>query len=121
MDFAFPFQIGDDGRLLEVDYSQHVRDMMEQVLFTRPGERVDRPDFGCGIQDLVFDPIDGAMISQVARTTTDQLRQWLGDLIALDGVDVDGSSGDTGILSIVIRYRLLPHDQPQTTTFVHRS
>lgn len=118
MDFGFSLRIGDDGRLVEVDRPQHVRDMMEQVLFTRPGERVNRPDFGCGIQDLVFDPMDDSMISAVARTTADQLRQWLGDVIALQGVDVARVVGQDGVLQIVISYRLLPEDRTRTATFL---
>jgi len=118
VDFAFPFQIGDDGRLVEAEYPDHVRDMMEQVLYTRPGERVNQPDFGCGIQDLIFAPVDDTMVAQVARTTTDQLRAWLGDVIELNAVEVTADPGSDGLLSIVIAYRLLSEDRSETATFL---
>lgn len=52
---AFPFRVGDGGPELS-DRSRHVREQIEQVLFTNPGERVFRPDFGAGIRTLIFEP-----------------------------------------------------------------
>ena len=51
---AFPFQLAPDGRTASVDYEEHVRDLIEQVLFTSPGERVNRPTFGSGLMQAVF-------------------------------------------------------------------
>ena len=53
---AFPFHIDGRGRVAGADEAAHVRQMIEQVLFTVPGERINRPEFGCGLQQLVFDP-----------------------------------------------------------------
>ena len=52
IDIDFPFHVDGRGRTAATDYADHVRDMIEQLLFTRPGERVNRPDFGCGLLDL---------------------------------------------------------------------
>ena len=52
---AFPFRVGDSGPELS-DRSRHVREQIEQVLFTNPGERVFRPEFGAGIRTLIFEP-----------------------------------------------------------------
>ena len=56
MSLHFPFQPDHRGRSAEADDATHLRDMIEQVLFTVPGERVNRPDFGCGLLQLVFAP-----------------------------------------------------------------
>src|SRR5262249_5620163 len=55
-DVAFPFAVDGRGRTADRGYDDHVRDMIELLLFTQPGERVMRPDFGCGLADLVFEP-----------------------------------------------------------------
>lgn len=52
---AFPFRVGDSGPELS-DRSRHLREQIEQVLFTNPGERVFRPDFGAGVRTLIFEP-----------------------------------------------------------------
>lgn len=106
MNLEFPLQIGDDGQLVEAGRDRHLRDLMEQVLFTRLGERVNRPDFGCGIQDLIFEPVDDAMVARVAQTTTTQLRKWLSDVIVVDDVEVIAPDSESdGVLQVVIRYR----------------
>lgn len=56
MDIAYPLDIDGRGRLADTDYEAHIREMIAQILFTRPGERVNRPDFGCGLQQYIFDP-----------------------------------------------------------------
>ena len=54
MNVSFPFAVGPTGRTKEADRAAYVRQLIELVLFTEPGERVSRPDFGCGVQQLVF-------------------------------------------------------------------
>ena len=54
--FGFPFKIGVDGRVASVTGDDNIRGKIIQVLFTSPGERVNMPEFGCGLRDLVFDP-----------------------------------------------------------------
>lgn len=120
MNLVFPLQIGDDGQLVEADDDRHLRDLMEQVLFTRLGERVNRPDFGCGVQDLVFEPVDDAMVARVAQTTTSQLRKWLSDVIVFEDVEVIPPDAEhEGVLQVVVRYRPVGRGGSTVATFTH--
>lgn len=77
------------GRLApERDYPRHVEQLIRQVLFTNPGERVNRPDFGCGIRRMVFAPNDETAASLTQVTVFQALRTWLGNLIEVDRVEV---------------------------------
>ena len=79
----FPYQIDSRGRTAETDYADYIRDLIEQVLFTMPGERVNRPDFGCGLAQLVFTPNSEALANTTQALTQAALQQWLGELIQL--------------------------------------
>jgi phage baseplate assembly protein W len=75
------------GRLAEEeDYAEHVRQMMLQVLFTAPGERIDRPDFGCGIKRLVFAPNSQVSAALAQVTIFQALTRWLGTAITVNDV-----------------------------------
>ncbi|MCD9145039.1 GPW/gp25 family protein [Streptomyces albireticuli] len=87
-DIAFPFRIGTRGRTADAGYDDHVRDMIEQLLFTSPGERVMRPDFGCGLLDLVFAPNSPELASALRLTVQAALQRWLGDVIEVESLDV---------------------------------
>ena len=103
LDIDFPFHVGARGATATTPYEDHVRDMVEQLLFTRPGERVNRPDLGCGLLDLVFEPngeVAGGFIKADAEAA---LQRYLGDVIALDSVDV---SAEEATLRIEVRYVL---------------
>jgi uncharacterized protein len=89
------------GRTAEVDDDGHVRQMIEQVLFTNPGERVNRPDFGSGLQQLVFAPNSIELAATVQFTTQALLQQYLGDLIDVGAVDV---TGEGAALTVSISY-----------------
>ena len=88
MNVDFPLHFDGRGRTAEADTDAHVRDMIEQVLFTAPGERVNRPDFGCGLQRLVFAPNSDELAAASQFLVQGALQQWLGDLIALNDVEV---------------------------------
>ncbi len=87
-DIAFPFRTDSRGRTAHAPYDEHVRDMIEQLLFTSPGERVMRPDFGCGLLDLVFAPNSPELASALQLTVHAALQQWLGDVIDVGDLDV---------------------------------
>lgn len=75
------------GRLAEEeDYAKHVEQMMFQVLFTAPGERVNRPDFGCGIKRLVFAPNSEVSAALAQVTIFQALTRWLGTAITVNDV-----------------------------------
>jgi uncharacterized protein len=84
----FPFRIDGRGRVAASGGDDHVRDMIHQVLFTRPGERVNRPDFGCGIQQMVFNPNSEVVAATTQFLVHGALHRWLGDLIDVAEVRV---------------------------------
>lgn len=88
--FAYPFAINEGaGQLaLERDYDEHVRQLIMQVLLTAPGERINRPEFGCGVKRLVFAP-GGEVAATLAQTTIYQaLETWLASVIKVKEVSV---------------------------------
>ncbi len=88
MQVSFPFRADSRGRTALTDQPGHIRDMVEQVLFTGLGERVNRPAFGCGLLQLVFQPNSEPLELAVQATVQAALNQWLGELIAVDTVTV---------------------------------
>ena len=86
----YPFSIDRSlGTLMEERiYAQHVRQMMIQVLMTSPGERVNRPDFGCGLRRLVFAPNSDASANLMQVMVMQSLDKWLGTLIEVLEVKV---------------------------------
>jgi len=88
-DIAFPFRIDSRGRTAGTGYDTHVRDMIELLLFTTPGERVMRPDFGCGLLDLVFAPNSPELAASLQISIQAALQRWLGDVIDISSLEVD--------------------------------
>jgi len=86
--FDFPFHIDGRGRTAETDEDDHLRDLIHQVLFTSPGERVNRPDFGCGIAQLVFMPNSDALAGATQFLVQGALTRWLDELIQVERVEV---------------------------------
>jgi uncharacterized protein len=101
MNIDFPFHIDQRGRSAATDDDEHVRDLIEQVLFTSPGERVNRPDFGSGLLQLVFAPNSAEMATALEFTVQSALQQWLGEVIELETVDV---TGEDAAIRVVVRY-----------------
>jgi hypothetical protein len=79
--FSFPFAIGADGSTLQPTRAAHVRQMIEQVLFTRRGERVNRPDFGAGVSELLFSENAPELAAAAQHMVQASLHQWLGQRI----------------------------------------
>ena len=111
---GFPYRVDRRGRTNEVDERDHVRQLIAQVLFTAPGERVNRPDFGSGLTQLLFSPSDTsvAAAAQVAAQTA--IHTWLGDLVALDDLNV---SAEDGRLRVTVRYSLVRTGVVDVVTF----
>lgn len=112
--FGFPYRIALDGRTAGASDPAHVRELIELVLFTEPGERINRPDFGAGVRQLVF----GGNAPELAAATEfmiqGALQRWLGDLIQLEAVEV---AADDAALRIDIRYRLIAVQEVHSVTF----
>ena len=87
-DAAFPLAFDAAGRTALTGQADHVRDLIEQVLFTSPGERVNRPTFGSGLLQTVFAPAGDAMSAALTMIVQTALQQWLGDLIVVTQVSV---------------------------------
>jgi phage baseplate assembly protein W len=101
----YPFAL-DRGRselAVEHDHAAHVEQMIRQVLFTTPGERVNRPDFGCGIRRMVFAPLSDVSANLVQITVLDALNLWLSSLIKVEKVEVKFAAEQ---LDITIAYGL---------------
>jgi phage baseplate assembly protein W len=92
------------GRLAsEPDDARHVDQLMRQVLLTSPGERVNRPAFGCGLRAMVFGPNSEVTAGLAEVTIFQALTEWLGDLIDVERVEAT-SLGE--VLELRIAYVL---------------
>jgi phage baseplate assembly protein W len=103
MNIDFPFHFDSHGRTGVADDADHVRDMIEQFLFTSPGERVNRPDFGSGMLGMVFEPNSPELAAALQFTIQAGLQRWLGDLIEVRKLEV--TSRDAS-LTVEIAYML---------------
>ncbi|MBP0452560.1 GPW/gp25 family protein [Kitasatospora sp. RG8] len=102
VDVAFPFRFDERGRTAApADYDRHVRDLLEQLLFTAPGERVNRPDFGCGLNQLLFGPNSPELAATVEYTARAAVQRWLGDV--LDLVELRATAVES-VLTVEVRY-----------------
>ncbi|GHJ54741.1 MULTISPECIES: GPW/gp25 family protein [Micromonospora] len=86
---GFPLRVGGRGRTALVGDEEYLRGLVEAVLFTRPGERVNRPDFGSGVDRLVFAPAGDEMAHATRALVHGALQRWLGDLVQIDDVRVE--------------------------------
>jgi uncharacterized protein len=114
VDIDFPFRVDGRGRTADTTADDHLRDLIEQVLFTAPGERVMRPDFGSGLLGLVFEPGGPELVAATQHLVQGALQQELGHLIAIESVDV---SQDEGTLTVQVRYVPLVTRTPAAATF----
>jgi len=115
LDVAFPFRIDGRGRTAEAGYDDHVRDMIELLLFTSPGERVMRPEFGCGLGDLVFEPNSPELAATLQISVQAALQRWLGDVIDVIELDIDSSEGQ---LRVPLDYVVRPTGQVRDDVFI---
>jgi phage baseplate assembly protein W len=114
MNVDYPYRVDARGRTALTDDDDYVRDLIEQVLFTVPGERVNRPDFGCGLLQLVFAPNGSELAAATQFTVGAALQQWLGDLIQVDNVNVEA---DDGALRVTIEYVVTLTQQRRVSQF----
>ena len=114
MNVDFPFHIDDRGRSADTTDDDHLRDLIEQVLFTSPGERVNLPTFGSGILQLVFAPNSDVLAAATQVTVQSALQQWLGDLIEVQDAQV---THDDATLSVKIQYVTRRNQQQQVAQF----
>ena len=119
-DYAYPLRIdGGAQRAAQSPYAAHVGQMVEEVLLTAPGERVDLPDFGCGLRQLVFTPMHDSLDVGLQLQITQSLGRWLSDAIAVTSVDVETSDDNAalpeGTVQVTVTYTLLDTQTTEQT------
>ncbi len=114
MHIDFPFHIDRRGRTATTHRADHIYDMIRQYLFTNPGERVNRPDFGAGLLRQLFEPIGPESASVLEHTTRGGLEQWLGDVIDIEGFQV---TAEESKLRVELDYRIRRTDERETAVF----
>ena len=97
-----------------MSYEQHVENMLEQLLSTNAGERVNRPDFGGGLLQMVFAPGSDELAAATQFMVAGAIQQWLGDLLQVESVD---ATQVDSTLSVTVVYTLRKTQQRQTSTF----
>lgn len=112
--FGYPYRVDRLGRTAGASPDDHVRDLIEQVLFTSPGERVNRPTFGTGLQQLVFAPNSQELASAVGLMVQGALQKYLGHLLQVEDVSVVAQDAT---LSVTVTYTLLRTRERQVATF----
>jgi phage baseplate assembly protein W len=110
----YPLHFDNRYRTASTSENDHVRDMIEQLIFTSPGERVNRPDFGSGLLQLVFAPNSPELAATVQFTLQAALQRWLGDVIEVRALDV---RAEDSTITVEITYLVRALNQEQSATF----
>ncbi len=118
MQIDVPFRFDGRGRTALTGEDDHIRDMIEQFLFTAPGERVNRPDFGSGLLQLVFAPNSPELAAALQFTIQAGLVRWLGDLIELRAVEVEA---DDAALRVGVAYLVRRTGEARSEIFERRT
>ncbi len=114
MNIDFPFHFDGRGRTATASDEDHVRDMIEQMLLTSAGERVNRPDFGSGLLQMIFAPNSPEVAAALQFTTEAALQRWLGDVIELHALQV---TSEDATLRVTVQYKVRRTGTIQTATF----
>lgn len=116
-DLAFPYGFDGTGRTAQAaGPAAHIGDMIEQILFTSPGERVNRPTFGSGTAQLVFEPNSDVLAAVQQQAIQAGLQQWLSDLVRVQAVTV---TADEAVLAVTVAYTVIASQQQLTEQFVY--
>ena len=110
----FPLHFDGRGRTALADYEKHVRNMIEQFLFTNAGERVNRPDFGSGLLQMVFEPNSPELAAALQFTIQAGLQRWLGDVIQVTALEV---TSEASTIRVFVQYSVLRTGETQEATF----
>jgi phage baseplate assembly protein W len=114
MNIDFPFHFDSRGRTALTEDNDHIRDMIEQFLFTSAGERVNRPDFGSGLLQMVFAPNSPELAAALQHTVQAGLQRWLGDLIEVKSLKV---TSEDSTLRVVVQYAIRRMGEIRVDTF----
>ncbi len=116
MNIYFPFRIDNAGRVDEASLEDHINQLIQQVLFTSTGERVNRPDFGSELMRMVFSANSDVMTAANEFLVQSSLQKWLGDLIQIENVSIENS--DT-TLNVTVQYLIRQTQSRQIKNFVN--
>lgn len=111
--FSFPYRIGPDGTTASALREAQIRDMVEQVLFTRKGERVNRPEFGAGVHEMLFSENAPEIAAAAQHMVQSALQQWLAGVIEVRGVEAQAIDS---LLKVDVRYALIHDPQERRLT-----
>jgi phage baseplate assembly protein W len=114
-DVDYPYHFDARGRTATTGRDDHIRDLIEQVLFTAPGERVMRPELGSGVLALVFEPNSTTVAATTQMLVQGALQHHLSHLIAVQAVEV---SSVEGLLQVEVRYVVLLDRSTHSARFV---
>jgi phage baseplate assembly protein W len=113
MNIDYPWHFDNKGRTATTGDNEHIRDMLEQLIFTSPGERVNRPELGTGVMQRVFAPNSPEIAAALQFTMQAAIQRWLGDLIELQGLMVESREA---LQLITIQYTVRRRGQDQVAT-----
>src|SRR5262249_12874447 len=114
----FPYQFDGRGRTREASLEEYIRQLVEQVLFTSPGERVNLPDFGSGLLQLPFAPNSPEMAAATQFAVQAALQKWLSSYVKVQSVV---ASAQNEKLTVTVSYAMLNSDVTQVQTFTFGS
>jgi uncharacterized protein len=113
---GFPVRTDATGSLALVSGQMEIRESIRLILGTAFGERPMRPEFGCGIHDLVFAPSDNRTAGRAAYEVRSSIERWE-PRINLHDVDVTFDSGDAGTMLISLTYSVRGTNDPRNLVF----
>jgi len=114
--FDFPLRINNKGNTATTDNVDHIRDLIYQVLFTNPGERINRPDFGCGLKQLIFMPNSSVLATTTQFLVQGALQRWLNKYIQVEQVEVRCEEEK---LNVMVVYKLRSNGVKYQDTFTN--
>ena len=110
-----PYRVDGSGRTaMTGDMRRHARDLIEAVLFTTPGERVNRPDFGSGLLDMLFDTNNQALETAADFLIQSAIQRHLSEVLTISQLALHR---DEGVLEITLSYVLRETGEPVTDSF----
>ena len=116
MNVNFPFRIDPGGRTAQTDYAAHIEQLMQQLIFTAPGERVNRPEFGSGVGRLVFAANSAELAAAIQYQLQGNLQQAFEGLVQIQAVTINA---DADLLAVDVQYLLVDANEPRRARFTH--
>ncbi|MEO0643258.1 MAG: GPW/gp25 family protein [Pseudomonadota bacterium] len=111
--FGFPYRIGADGITQSASEDRHVVHLIQQILFTRRGERRNRPEFGAGVHEMVFSENAPEIAAAARNMVQANLQQWLSPRLEIRAVSAEARDN---LLVIAVQYRHTDQEDIRTVT-----